>query len=48
MIGYGLVFLAGATISPLFLRINKKYAAWFFRTADWIEVKIEEKTGKDI
>lgn len=48
MIGYALMFLAGAVFSPLFLRVNKNLAAWFFKTADWIEVKIEEETGKDI
>lgn len=41
-------FVAGGVVIPLVLRNNKKIAAWFYKSADWIEVKIEEKTGKNI
>lgn len=48
MIWYVIVFLAGAIVSPLFLKVNPKLAAKFFKLADKAEDIIEEKTGKDI
>ena len=45
-------FIAGASVGAivfaLVLRNNPKIAKKFYSTADWIEVKIENKTGKDI
>lgn len=48
MIGYLFSAVAGAVAFALVLRNNPKIAKWFYKSADWVEVKIEEKINKDI
>lgn len=45
---YLLSAVTGAVVFALVLRNNKNIASWFYKTADWVEVIVETKTGKDI
>lgn len=46
------VFISGAVVGAivfaLVLRNNPKIAKKFYKSADWIEVKIEDKLNKNI
>ena len=48
MTGFIIGAVLGAIVFALVLRNNKKITAWFYKTADWAEIIIEEKTGKNI
>ena len=40
--------VAGAIVFALVLRNNKKIADYFYKSADWVEVIVEKRAGKNI